>query len=97
MVKKRVVIGVVGSRNTPVGAHHHAATLSDEDVELMREIYEEGFLGLTAIGRAFGVSKSYVYNIVTYRRRACTPDAYKTIEITISDGELTAFEEVEDC
>lgn len=96
-MKKRVVIGVVGSRDTPVGEAHPRALLSDEEIELIRAIYEEGFLGYKKIGRAFGVSKSYVQNIVTYRRRAATPDAYKTIEVTIDDdGELTGYVEVDD-
>lgn len=95
-MKKRITIGVVGPQNTPIGEAHPRALLTDEEVELIRAIHEEGFLGYTAIARAFGVSKGYVQNIVTYRRRACTPDSYKTIEVTITDGELTAYEEVDE-
>ena len=97
MVKKRVVIWVAGPKKTPIGERHPRAVLSDEEVELIREIHEEGFLKMTAIAKAFGVSKSYVWNVVNYYRRNTTPEEDKTIEITISDaGELTKFEEIND-
>mgnify|MGYP000153069429 CR=1 FL=1 len=95
-MKKRVTIGVVGPNNTPVGEAHPKAILTDDEVELIRVIYDEGFLGYEAIAKGFGVSKGVVRNIVTYRRRACTPDNYKTIEITIENEELVEFHDVEE-
>ncbi len=94
-MKKRIVIGVVGPKNTPIGEAHHRAVLTDEEVEMVRAINEEGFLGPTAIGKAFGVSRGYIYNLINYRTRACTPDRYKTVEVTIKEGKLTEFREIE--
>lgn len=98
MVKKRVVIGVAGPKKTPVGEAHHRAILTDDEVELLRTLYEDPDTQITceALGKRFGVSKDYVYKIVTYQRRNTTPDAYKTIEVEInSDNELTGFREVD--
>lgn len=90
-ITKRIRIGVAGPRNTPIGEHHPKAKLSDEEVELIRAIHEEGFLGYKAIARAFGVSKGFVRNVVKFRRRACTPDDYKTVEVEIDIEEETVL------
>lgn len=52
-----------------IGEDHPRAVLSDREVELMRQLHEEGELGLTALARKFEVSKRTVWRIVTYRLR----------------------------
>lgn len=97
MQKKQIVIGVVGIKKNPIGEAHHSAILSDEEVELIRAIHEQGEMGYEKIARAFGVSKSSVQHIVTYRRRACTPDSYKTIDVYVGDdGEIVRYKETDD-
>lgn len=70
--KQKIPIGARG----PCGEHHHKAKLSDEDIEMIRLIYDEGFLGYRAIARAFGVRHTVIRNIVKYRRRATLPIRY---------------------
>lgn len=57
------------------GQEHHNATLTDEEVARMREIYsqwkKEGVrLGYMALSRRFGVPWGTCRDIVTYRTRA---------------------------
>lgn len=98
MKKRRVVIGVVGVKKTPIGEAHHRSILSDDEVELLRTLYEDETIKTTcaALGRRFGVSRDYVHKVVTYQRRNTTPDGYKTIEVTLDDdGELTEFHQID--
>lgn len=76
---KRITFGVDEYGN-PLGEAHHRAKLSDADVELIRDIYEEGMESYSTLGHVFGVSKELIRDIVKYRRRATTPSDYRTVE-----------------
>ena len=78
MAEKRRVIGVNASGH-PVGEDHHGAVLTDVEVDWMRELYEEGFVGYRALAKWFGVPRDTVVAICKYRRRATLPDKYKTL------------------
>lgn len=68
----------VSEHGNPLGEAHHQAKLTDKDVELIRDIYEEGMTSYRTLARVFGVSKSQIRNICQYLKRADTPAAYKT-------------------
>lgn len=51
------------------GEEHHRATLTDRDVELLRQMHEEGDCTLYDLAMAFGISKTHVHSIVCYRSR----------------------------
>lgn len=90
MVKKRKTIGVVGPRNTPIGEDHHNAKLTDAQVEEIRDLYDQRdpkgqrVYGYRKLAVRFGVDRMTIRDIVKFRRRACTPDGYKTIEVPIA-------------
>ena len=69
----------VDEKGNPLGEAHHRAVLSDEDVELIRDIYEEGMVGYRTLALAFGVSRTTIQDIVNFRRRASTPARYRTV------------------
>lgn len=75
--KRRVV--AVNEKGIRIGEGHQHAKLSDADVELMREMYEEGFVSYSELARRFEISKSAVRDIVRYRRRAQTAMGFKEI------------------
>ncbi len=81
----RKVIGVVGPRNMPIGEDHHNAKLTDAQVEEIRELYETGVYGYRRLAKmckeqwGVEVSRMTIRDIVTFRRRGCTPDNYKTV------------------
>lgn len=50
-------------------APHWRAKLTDEEVELIRELYEDGLWSYSALGVVFEVSRYTVRDIVKYRRR----------------------------
>ncbi|CAB3648548.1 hypothetical protein CEY09_05385 [Achromobacter marplatensis] len=62
-----------------VGEDHHRATLTDHDVELMREIRETEGLGYKRLAKMFDVSVAHVRNIVHYRVRVQVPTRWKTL------------------
>lgn len=51
------------------GQYHHRAKLTDHDVELIRQLHEEG-MSYTTIARKFDVSRSMVGRICRFERRA---------------------------
>ena len=53
-----------------IGQHHPKAKLTDNDVEVIRELHDEGGIGYKQIAEKFEVSKSCIAAICTYRTRA---------------------------
>jgi len=77
MVKKILI--PVNEKGFPVGEKHHNAKLSDVEVELMRDLYEEGLVGYRTLARFFGVPRHTVVGICNYYRRVGTVDKYKPV------------------
>lgn len=77
MTRKRITYPV-NEKGIPIGGAHHRAKLSDEQVDHMRDLYEEGIVGYRTLARYFGVSKELVAKICKYERRVATPAAWKS-------------------
>lgn len=75
---KRITYGV-DEKGNRLGEAHQRAKLSDEDVELIRAIYEEGMESMATLAVVFGVGKTTIADIIGFRRRATTPASYKTV------------------
>lgn len=71
----------VDEHNRPIGEDHHRAKLSDRDVELIRQMYEEGMGSARQLGELFGCSKTTVWEIVSYLKRSTTPAGYRRITL----------------
>lgn len=69
----------VSRSGRPLGEHNPSAKLTDDEVEFIRTIYDDGFVGYRTIGKAFGVHWSHIRDIVQYRWRATTPDRYRKV------------------
>lgn len=76
LINKRRMIGV-DENGYRVGESHHNAKLSDAEVDLIRDLHEEGMIGYRALARHFGCSRDTIAAICQYRRRTATPDRYK--------------------
>ena len=76
----RKIIVTLGEDKRPIGEHHHRAKLSDEDVEFIRDIYDEGFASYSTLAKVFNVHKATIADIVNFRKRASAPASYKTID-----------------
>lgn len=70
----------VTEKGKKLGEAHHNAKLSDEDVERIRNLYEEGLVSYQWLAKKFGVSKATIADICTYRKRATTPESYRTVK-----------------
>lgn len=79
MVKKRYTYSI-GERGKPLGEAHYRAKISDRDVDLIRDIYEEGLASYSTLAAVFNTSKENIRDIITFRRRCATPTGYKTVE-----------------
>lgn len=66
----------VNERGLRVGQDHHRAKLTDRDVELIRQLHEDG-MSYRVIAEKFEVSKMLVCYVCTYRRRATVPTRFK--------------------
>lgn len=75
---KRITYGI-DEKGNRLGEAHQRAKLSDEDVELIRGIYEEGMESMGTLAKVFNVGKTTIADIIGFRRRATTPTGYKTI------------------
>lgn len=66
-----------------VGQDHHKSKLSDTDVDLMRDLHEDSAFSYTKLAWIFTrktktkISKLYVRDICTYRRRDHIPTGSK--------------------
>ncbi|CUI38437.1 Uncharacterised protein [Achromobacter xylosoxidans] len=74
----RITVGV-NEKGVRVGEDHQRATLTDHDVELMRQLREEG-IGYKRLAKMFDTSVRNVRDIVNYKRRVSTPTAWKTVQ-----------------
>ncbi len=76
MTKPQYVhIGEYGKR---IGETHGMAKLSDHEIDLVRQLKEEG-MPATEISEKFEVSKRYVYKLVNYERRASMVAEYRRV------------------
>lgn len=80
-MSKKIIYGV-DEKGNAMGEAHHRAKLSDADVELIRDIFDEGFERQATLAKVFGVSKQTIQDIVTFRRRAGSPASYRTVTET---------------
>ena len=62
----------LNARGRRINESHPRAKLTDHEVALIRELYDEG-LGYKAIAKKFEVSRRQVQFIVTGRRRSQLP------------------------
>jgi hypothetical protein len=82
MIKKRVPVNSAGKR---IGQEHQLAKLTDQDIELILYLREQG-LSYGDIAKKFDdgrvtVSKSHVYSIVKGIRRGQWPARWKVISV----------------
>ena len=83
---KRFVVGV-NELGLPVGQDHHNAKISDREVDWIRGFHEAGGVPYSVIEEVTGLPKSTVASICQYRRRAQTPDSYRTVRIEVKERE----------
>jgi hypothetical protein len=74
--RRYVAINDTGHR---IGEGHPRAKLSDEQVEEMRQLYEQGDHGYRRLSTLFGVPKRTVRDIVLLKRRNQWADRHKII------------------
>lgn len=81
------IVGV-DERGIRVGEDHQRATLTDAEVELIRELRSPSDgaepLSFGEIARKFEISKGTVFDIVNFRSRASTPMSYKRVRLSIT-------------
>lgn len=82
MVKKRIVYGI-NERGLRVGEGHPNAKLTDEEVDRIRDIYEEGFVGYATLAEYFHTTKESIAKICQYQRRATTPTSWRSEVIDV--------------
>ena len=73
-MSKRLV--PVDANGNAVGQYHHRAKLTDEQVELIRDLHEEGAMGYRTLARYFGVSRETIKKICRFERRATHAEAW---------------------
>lgn len=69
----------INERGLRLGEDHQNAKLTDQEVNRIRELFDEGMTYRT-LAEKFDVSKSTIAMICRYERRATTPAAWKTID-----------------
>lgn len=66
---------ILGLPKGYLGEHHHASTISDNDVELVRQLHDEG-LPITVISEKMEISYDYCLDLISYKSRNNIPDFY---------------------
>lgn len=70
-----VQIGEYGKR---IGETHGMAKLSDHEIDLVRQLKEEG-MPAPEISEKMEISKRYVYKLVNFERRASVVAEYRRV------------------
>lgn len=70
----------VDERGFRIGETHHNATISDEMVDMIRDLYEYDGLRCQEISERTGIAKSTIVKICRYERRASRPHRWKKID-----------------
>lgn len=70
--KGRVRVVGVNERGWRIGEHHHRSKLTDQDVELIRQLRDgdPAFWTYEVLAEKFDLSKSHIRDIVLMRKRA---------------------------
>ena len=77
MVKKRTI--GVNERGNRVGETHHRARLTDHEIDLMRELWEEGEITLPELAEKFECNRAYAWQVVNYQRRVQRVTAWRIV------------------
>ncbi len=72
-----VQIGEYGKR---VGESHGRARLTDHEIDLIRQLKEQGMSAAT-IAEKMEISKRYVYKLVNFERRASVVAEYRRVSL----------------
>lgn len=77
MLKRIVAIGESGNR---VGEDHHLAKLTNWEVEMVRQLHDEG-MTYRDIAEKMEVSESLVGKICRYQKRAVTAVGFREVHL----------------
>lgn len=69
-------------RGFRIGETHHNATVTDAQVERIRDLYEYENWNVAQISEHLGISKNTIIKIVRYERRISTPHRWRRINGT---------------
>lgn len=78
--KEKTVIVAVNELGYRIGSSHHNCRISDEVVDQIRDMHEDGGKSYRQIAKLLGLSKNFVAKICRYERRAQTPDRWKRVK-----------------
>lgn len=68
----------VNEKNRRVGDSHHNARLTDHEVDLIFELYGQGY-GYRKLAAKFEISKRHVRDILSGRRRGQVASAWRVV------------------
>ena len=68
----------VNSEGYRIGTSHHNCKISDQTIDAIRDLNEEG-LGYGTLSTIFNLPRGTIAKICKYQIRGQTPDRYKTI------------------
>ncbi len=80
MVDKRDVVGVDENGNL-VGEYHPKSKISDEVVDEIRALHDEGFVGYRTLAKWFDIPRSTVSDIIRCRRRASFISHFRAVRV----------------
>ena len=83
--KNTKIVGV-NARGNRVGEDHPRATMSDHEVELIRQLADDG-MPQRLIAEKFEISRGTVGDIVTFRRRAAYAEGWRRVRVVIAGRE----------
>lgn len=73
----------INEKGRRIGQYHPRAKLTDHEVDLIFELYDEGRgLSMAEIARRFETRRSTINEIIKGRRRAQHPSRFKRVEST---------------
>lgn len=70
----------INEKNRPIGEGHHRATLTDDQVDRIRDLNEDHDVSYRQLAAMYQVPRSTIASICQYRTRAQTPFGWKELK-----------------
>ncbi len=86
--RRKKLLVAVNDRGMRIGENHQRAKLTNHEVDLIRDLYDEG-MRVSEIARKFEIPKSYAWDICHYNVRCQTAEKFKEVEVDVFECSVT--------
>lgn len=76
-------IVAVNDQNLPIGEDHHNAKFTNQEIDLIRHLYEVDKIRISHLAIMFECSKGMIHKICNYEIRNQSPASHKRVKVEV--------------